>query len=80
MTSASPGSSPRPEGRPSSGSPPDDRVVASPDGADLAPEGEPRELAKTDEMIFLGKEEGGFVSVQHPRGAGWVKKILVRKP
>lgn len=50
MTSASPGSSPRPEGRPSSGSPPDDRDVAPPDGADLGPEGEPRDLAKTDEI------------------------------
>lgn len=36
-------------------------------------------LAKADEMIFLGKEQGGFLNVQHAKGAGWVKKILVRK-
>ena len=36
-------------------------------------------LTKADEMIFLGKEQGGYLSVQHAKGAGWVRKILVRK-
>jgi hypothetical protein len=36
-------------------------------------------LAKTDDMIFLGKEQGGFVSVETSKGAGWVKKVLVTR-
>jgi curli production assembly/transport component CsgG len=36
-------------------------------------------LAKGDEMIFMGKEQDGFVSVETPKGAGWVKKVLVTR-
>jgi hypothetical protein len=28
-------------------------------------------------MIFLGKEQDGFVQVETGRGSGWVKKVLV---
>ena len=34
-------------------------------------------LGKRDEMIFLGKEQDGFVQVETGRGSGWVKKVLV---
>jgi hypothetical protein len=34
-------------------------------------------LARGEEMIFTGKEQDGFVSVETARGPGWVKKILV---
>ncbi|HSE95879.1 MAG TPA: peptidoglycan-binding protein [Methylomirabilota bacterium] len=34
-------------------------------------------LARGEELIFTGKEQDGFVSVETARGAGWVKKILV---
>src|SRR5262245_20971164 len=36
-------------------------------------------LAKGDEMIFMGKEHDGFVSVESAKGAGWVKKVLVTR-
>jgi len=34
-------------------------------------------LAKGDEVIFLGKEQDGFVNVESAKGGGWVKKVLV---
>jgi hypothetical protein len=37
-------------------------------------------LSKVDEVLFLGEEENGFITVTAPRGDGWVKKILLRKP
>ncbi len=36
-------------------------------------------LAKNDELIFMGKEQDGFVSVETSKGSGWVKKILVTR-
>ena len=36
-------------------------------------------LAKTDEMIYMGEEQSGFVKVESGSGSGWVKKILVAK-
>ena len=36
-------------------------------------------LTKADELIFMGKEQDGFVQVETGKGAGWVKKILVTK-
>jgi len=36
-------------------------------------------LVKSEEMIFMGKEHGGFLSVETPRGSGWVKKVLVTR-
>jgi curli biogenesis system outer membrane secretion channel CsgG len=36
-------------------------------------------LAKGDEMIFLGKEEDGFLQVETGKGSGWVKKILIAR-
>jgi hypothetical protein len=36
-------------------------------------------LAKGDELIFMGKEADGFLSVETGKGSGWVKKILVTK-
>jgi hypothetical protein len=36
-------------------------------------------LTKADELIFMGKEQDGFVQVETSKGAGWVKKILVTK-
>ena len=32
-----------------------------------------------DELIFMGKEQDGFVHVETRKGAGWVKKVLVTK-
>lgn len=37
-------------------------------------------LAKTDEVIFDGAEENGFIKVTTSQGDGWVKKSLMRKP
>ena len=36
-------------------------------------------LTKGDELIFMGKEQDGFVKVETGKGPGWVKKILVTK-
>jgi len=36
-------------------------------------------LAKTDELIFMGKEQDGFVNVETSKGSGWVKKVLISK-
>jgi curli production assembly/transport component CsgG len=36
-------------------------------------------LGKGEEMIFLGKEEDGFLQVESGKGSGWVKKILVAR-
>jgi hypothetical protein len=36
-------------------------------------------LTKTDEVIFEGEEQNGFMKVATPRGSGWVKAIMLRK-
>ena len=36
-------------------------------------------LGKADEMIFMGKEQDGFVNVETSKGAGWVKKVLISR-
>jgi uncharacterized protein YgiM (DUF1202 family) len=36
-------------------------------------------LGKGDEMIFVGKEEEGFLQVETGKGNGWVKKILIAR-
>jgi hypothetical protein len=36
-------------------------------------------LSKTDELIFMGKEQDGFVNVETGKGSGWVKKVLISK-
>ena len=36
-------------------------------------------LARGEELIFMGKEKDGFVSVETGKGGGWVKKILIAK-
>jgi curli production assembly/transport component CsgG len=36
-------------------------------------------LTKADEMIFLGKEEDGYVQVETGKGSGWVKKLLIAR-
>jgi hypothetical protein len=36
-------------------------------------------LAKTDELIFMGKEQDGYVEVETSKGSGWVKKVLISK-
>jgi hypothetical protein len=37
-------------------------------------------LTKTDEVLYLGEEKNGFLKVTSPKGDGWIKKVLVRKP
>jgi hypothetical protein len=34
-------------------------------------------LARGDEVIFLGKEQDGFLNVESAKGGGWIKKVLV---
>ena len=51
------------------------RVLAQP--SDQAPT--VATLARGEEMIFMGKEQDGFVSVETGKGGGWVKKILISK-
>lgn len=36
-------------------------------------------LTKTDEVLYLGQEQNGFVKVTSPKGDGWVKKVLLKK-
>ena len=36
-------------------------------------------LTKGEELIFMGKEQDGFVNVETSKGAGWVKKVLVTR-
>ncbi|MBI2316426.1 MAG: peptidoglycan-binding protein [Betaproteobacteria bacterium] len=52
------------------------RVLKEPqDGAD-----EVMTLARNDEVLHLGEEKNGFIKVTAPKGDGWVKKILLKKP
>ena len=37
-------------------------------------------LTRNDEVLMLGDEQNGFVKVTAPRGDGWIKAILLRKP
>lgn len=34
---------------------------------------------RSDALVFLGVEQDGFLQVQSPKGAGWVRKVLVTK-
>ena len=36
-------------------------------------------LGKGEELIFMGKEQDGFLNVETARGPGWVRKILVTR-
>lgn len=36
-------------------------------------------LSKTDELVFLGKEQDGYVQVQGTAAMGWVRKLMVVK-
>jgi len=52
------------------------KVLKAPsDGA-----GELMSLTKTDEVLYLGEEKNGFAKVTSPKGDGWVKVVLLRKP
>ncbi|MDP1659012.1 MAG: SH3 domain-containing protein [Methylotenera sp.] len=37
------------------------------------------QLAKGDEMVFMGEEKDGFYRVTAINGEGWVDKLLVQK-
>ena len=34
-------------------------------------------LSKTENMIFMGAEQDGYLSVESENGGGWVKAVLV---
>jgi curli biogenesis system outer membrane secretion channel CsgG len=36
-------------------------------------------VGRSDTLVYLGMEDNGFLQVQSPEGAGWVRKILVTK-
>lgn len=36
-------------------------------------------LVKTDELIYMGKEESGFIYIESGKGGGWVKEILITR-
>jgi curli biogenesis system outer membrane secretion channel CsgG len=36
-------------------------------------------LSKRDEMVFLGKEQDGFLQVETGKGSGWIKKVLIAR-
>lgn len=36
-------------------------------------------IARGEEVIYTGKDEGSFISVQGQNGEGWVEKVMVRK-
>jgi Curli production assembly/transport component CsgG len=42
--------------------------------------GELMAMSKTDEVLYLGEEKNGFMKVTSPKGDGWVKKVLLKKP
>ena len=63
-----------------------DRAAVCDSRADNGPSSKPADdassmvmLGKTDELIFMGKEQDGFVSVETSKGSGWVKKVLISK-
>jgi curli biogenesis system outer membrane secretion channel CsgG len=35
-------------------------------------------LSKSDEMIFMGEEENGFILVETSKGGGWIKKVFAQ--
>ena len=35
-------------------------------------------LSKSDEMIFMGAEENGFIQVETGKGGGWIKKVFAQ--
>jgi curli biogenesis system outer membrane secretion channel CsgG len=37
-------------------------------------------LGRTDEVLLLGEETNGYVKITAPRGDGWIKKLMLRKP
>jgi len=37
-------------------------------------------LTKADEVLYLGEERNGYLKVTSPKGDGWVKKVLLKKP
>ncbi len=36
-------------------------------------------MGKGEEVIYTGKDQGGFISVQGQDGEGWVEKVMVKK-
>lgn len=36
-------------------------------------------LGRSDEVVFEGEEQNGFMKVETPNGSGWVKAIMMRK-
>jgi curli biogenesis system outer membrane secretion channel CsgG len=36
-------------------------------------------LGKGEELIFIGKEQDGFVNVETAKGPGWVRKVLITR-
>jgi len=42
--------------------------------------GELMALSKTDEVLYLGEEKNGYAKVTTPKGDGWVKVVLLKKP
>ena len=36
-------------------------------------------LARGEELIYVGKEQDGFVQVESSKGGGWVRKVLVTR-
>ena len=36
-------------------------------------------LNRGEELIFMGKEQDGFVQVETSRGGGWVRKALISR-
>jgi hypothetical protein len=36
-------------------------------------------IARDEEVIYTGKEDGRFISVQGQNGEGWVEKIMMKK-
>jgi hypothetical protein len=36
-------------------------------------------LARGEELIYIGKEQDGFVQVESSKGGGWVRKVLVTR-
>jgi hypothetical protein len=51
------------------------RIMSSAsDGSDVV-----ANLARDDQMIYMGEEKDGFVYVESGQGGGWVKKLLVQR-
>ena len=60
-------------------SPAEDRQRQAPEEPGRGRGGAVATLARGEELIYVGKEQDGFVQVESSKGGGWVRKVLVTR-